>query len=148
MALPAKKVMLQRAAGLVLAEDIFALTTIPGFSQSSMDGYALSFKDLKAFKKLKIAGVLAAGNSDNKMLQPGTAVRIFTGAAVPTGADTVVMQEKTITDNAAIKTNTIGSLIFFCVKQNSAINTMAIMPTPSAIKLYQVSFICTCFFTW
>jgi molybdopterin molybdotransferase len=90
---------LQHAAGLVLAENVFALTTIPGFPQSSMDGYALSFSGWQLNKKLKITGVIAAGSADNITLQPGNAVRIFTGAAVPPGADTVVMQEKTKVEN-------------------------------------------------
>jgi molybdopterin molybdotransferase len=101
-ALPPKKIMLQQAEGLVLAEDVFALTTVPGFPQSSMDGYALSFKDLQVNRKLKISGVIAAGSSDKGSLLPGNAVRIFTGAAVPPGADTVVMQEKTKVENGEL----------------------------------------------
>src|SRR5450432_270387 len=91
LALQPKKILLQQAAGLVLAEDIFALTAIPNFPQSSMDGYAFSFSGWQLHKKLKITGVVAAGSKDNHILQPGNAVRIFTGAAVPPGADTVVM---------------------------------------------------------
>ncbi|HMC85152.1 MAG TPA: molybdopterin molybdotransferase MoeA, partial [Chitinophagaceae bacterium] len=101
-ALPPKKIMLQQAEGLVLAEDVFALTTVPGFPQSSMDGYALSFKDLQVNRKLKISGVIAAGSSHKGSLLPGNAVRIFTGAAVPPGADTVVMQEKTKVENGEL----------------------------------------------
>lgn len=101
-ALPPKKILLQHAAGLVLAEDVFAATTIPGFPQSSMDGYALSFNDWQLRKKLKISGVIAAGSTSNNLLQPGNAVRIFTGAAVPPGADTVVMQEKTKVENGEL----------------------------------------------
>jgi len=90
-----KKMLLTNAAGLVLAEDVFAATTIPGFPQSSMDGYAFAFTDWQATKKLPLSGVIAAGDNSLATLQPGTAVRIFTGAALPSGADTVVMQEKT-----------------------------------------------------
>jgi len=97
--LPPKKMQLQNAFGLVLAEDVFAATTIPGFPQSSMDGYAFAFDDWQADKKLPLSGVIAAGDSSKELLQPGTAVRIFTGAALPAGADTVVMQEKTSVDN-------------------------------------------------
>ncbi|MEP6749591.1 MAG: gephyrin-like molybdotransferase Glp [Bacteroidota bacterium] len=101
-ALAPKKISLPAAAGLVLAEDIFALTTIPGFPQSSMDGYAFSFNEWQLNKKLKITGVIAAGSSESNILQPGNAVRIFTGAAVPPGADTVVMQEKTKVENGEL----------------------------------------------
>ena len=85
---------LQHAAGLTLAEDIYASTDIPAFPQSSMDGYAFCFTDWQQHKKLKIAGEIAAGSNVVFTLEKGNAVRIFTGAPVPAGADTVVMQEK------------------------------------------------------
>lgn len=93
-------VSLQLAAGLTLAEDIFAAMDIPGFPQSGMDGYAFSFDDWSINKKLKIIGEIAAGSNDFFSLSPGNAVRIFTGAAVPEGADTVVMQERVKTENS------------------------------------------------
>jgi molybdopterin molybdotransferase len=85
---------LQQAAGLILADDVYASTDIPAFPQSSMDGFAFCFTDWQKNKKLKITGEIAAGNSESFTISPGNAVRIFTGAAVPAGADTVVMQEK------------------------------------------------------
>lgn len=93
---------LQQAAGLTLAEDVYATTDIPAFPQSSMDGYAFSFNGWKRYKKLKIVGEVAAGNMESFTLVPQEAVRIFTGAAVPTGADTVVMQEKIKTQNGEL----------------------------------------------
>ena len=87
------------AAGLVLAEDVYASINIPAYAQSSMDGYAFAFSDWQAERSLQIKGVMAAGSNENFRLSPGTAVRIFTGAAVPDGADTVVMQEKTKVEN-------------------------------------------------
>jgi molybdopterin molybdotransferase len=89
------KLDLSKAAGMVLAEDIYAGINIPAYRQSSMDGYAFSFADLQTNKPLKIKGVMAAGSGETATLLPGNAIRIFTGAAVPDGADTVVMQEKT-----------------------------------------------------
>lgn len=100
--LPAVKRSLSQAAGLVLAEDIYASINIPAYAQSSMDGYAFSFKDWKEKQPLKIKGMMAAGSSDDVVLTPGTAVRIFTGAPVPTGADTVVMQEKIRLENDSL----------------------------------------------
>ena len=85
---------LQQVAGLTLAEDIFAATDIPAFRQSSMDGYAFSYNEWKQNKKLKILGEVAAGSNETFIVSPGNAVRIFTGAAVPAGADTIVIQEK------------------------------------------------------
>jgi molybdopterin molybdotransferase len=90
---------LHQTAGLTLAEDIYATMDIPAFPQSSMDGYAFCFEGWKQCRKLKIVGEVAAGSHEEFILQPENAVRIFTGAAVPTGADTVIMQEKTKTHN-------------------------------------------------
>lgn len=85
---------LDQAAGLVLAENLYAPIDIPSFQQSSMDGYAFCFEDWQKTKHLIITGQIPAGSTHSIPLHPGQAVRIFTGAAVPPGADTVVMQEK------------------------------------------------------
>jgi len=97
--LPPVKLALPGAAAMVLAEDVYATINIPAFAQSSMDGYAFSFPDWQTNKPLKIKGMMAAGSNETAALSPGNAVRIFTGAAVPAGADTVVMQEKTKIEN-------------------------------------------------
>lgn len=89
-----RRLPLQQSAGLTLAEDIFAGLDIPAFPQSSMDGYAIRFGDADVKSSLQIIGESAAGKPFNGNLEKGTAVRIFTGAAIPGGADTVVMQEK------------------------------------------------------
>jgi molybdopterin molybdotransferase len=93
---------LSQAAGLILAEDVYATTDIPAFPQSSMDGYAFSFQGWKQYKKLRITGEVAAGNNETFTLAPENAVRIFTGAAVPEGADTVIMQEKVKAQNGEL----------------------------------------------
>jgi molybdopterin molybdotransferase len=82
------------AAGMALATDIFSSVDIPAFPQSSMDGYAFYFQDWTPGTALRINGEVPAGRSDEVALSAREAVRIFTGAAVPAGADTVVMQEK------------------------------------------------------
>lgn len=81
---------LDRAAGRVLAEDVVAARALPGFDNSAMDGYAARAAELPA--TLPIAGVIAAGDRPS-VLAPGHAARIFTGAPLPAGCDTVVMQE-------------------------------------------------------
>ncbi|RZL14903.1 MAG: molybdopterin molybdenumtransferase MoeA, partial [Pedobacter sp.] len=83
---------LMEALGHVLAADIYASVDIPAFKQSSMDGYAIRFADHSI--PLSIKGEMAAGTILELYLKPGEAARIFTGAPLPHGADTVVMQEK------------------------------------------------------
>ncbi len=87
-------IQLQEAVSCKLAADVWAPIDIPAYPQSSMDGYAFSFEDLQHTKQLKVIGEMAAGANKDITIEAGTAVRIFTGAAVPPGADTVVMQEK------------------------------------------------------
>jgi molybdopterin molybdotransferase len=85
-------VPLQDAAGKILANDIYAPQNIPAFPQSGMDGYALAYDSIGGH--ILLEGEQAAGSNNNTYVNRGTAVRIFTGAVVPNGADTVVMQEK------------------------------------------------------
>ncbi len=85
-------VPLSKAAGLILTKDIYASVNIPAFPQSGMDGYAIAFASIG--KPIAMAGEQAAGNNLHPILKTGTAVRIFTGAVVPDGANTVVIQEK------------------------------------------------------
>jgi molybdopterin molybdotransferase len=91
-ALPAQVMPLAMAAGYTLAADLYARIAIPAFEQSSMDGYAIRFEDKD--QPLHIAGEMQAGTKNMFTLLPGHAARIFTGAPLPAGADTVVMQEK------------------------------------------------------
>ncbi len=88
------------AAGYVLAADIIAAFDIPSFNQSSMDGYAIKFFDTAI--PLKVVGEMAAGTAGNFTVELGEAARIFTGAPLPNGTDTVVMQEKVELKNEAI----------------------------------------------
>ncbi len=83
---------LQDAAGKILANDIYAPINIPAFAQSGMDGYAIAYASMG--KPIPLAGEQAAGTNLQAKVKEGTAVRIFTGAVVPDGADTVVIQEK------------------------------------------------------
>jgi molybdenum cofactor synthesis domain len=92
-------IQVKEAAGMVLAQNIFSHLDIPAFRQASMDGYALSFEGWKSNKRLKIQGVVQAGLNDAELLSPQNAVRIFTGAVVPHGADSIVMQEKVKIEN-------------------------------------------------
>jgi molybdopterin molybdotransferase len=83
---------LAKASGHTLAANIYAKYDIPAFNQSSMDGYALKFSDHE--RVLRLIGEMAAGTTTSMTIHSGETSRIFTGAPLPTGADTVVMQEK------------------------------------------------------
>ncbi len=84
-------VPLMQADGRVLAHDLVAPLDLPPFANAAVDGYAVRLIDLGT-EPLPIQGRLAAG-APAPPLQPGTAMRIFTGAALPPGADTIFMQE-------------------------------------------------------
>ena len=92
--LETERVALDRANGRVLAEDIAAALTQPPFDASAMDGYAARAEDLRTLPaRLKLIGQSAAGAGFTGSVGRGEAVRIFTGAPVPDGADTIVIQE-------------------------------------------------------
>jgi molybdopterin molybdotransferase len=87
-------VALADASGRVLAADAHARLTQPPFDASAMDGYALAFADAPAIgAELTVIGSAAAGHAFDGTLAPGEAVRIFTGAPVPAGADSILIQE-------------------------------------------------------
>ena len=89
-----EQVALADALGRVLAEDLLAPSDVPAWDNSAMDGYALRARDLPIEGGfLPLAGRIAAGDSGLTPLSPGQVVRIFTGAPLPPGADTVVAQE-------------------------------------------------------
>jgi len=94
---------LSDATGLVLAEDVFSHYDIPTYPQSSMDGYAFAFEEGKSTYVLE--GEMAAGSNHQFQLKPGHAVRIFTGAAVPNGADTILVQEKSVIQQGQLQVN-------------------------------------------
>lgn len=88
------------AAGCILAEEVIAPYDIPAFPQASMDGYALAYSSLG--KPIRITGEIAAGSQQAFQLPPGEAMRIFTGAPVPTGADTIIVGEKARTKDGLL----------------------------------------------
>jgi molybdopterin molybdotransferase len=91
--LGAETVPLSEAAGRVLAAPIRALRTQPPFPASAMDGYAVQAADLAPGARLAVVGTAPAGAPFAGTVAAGQAVRIFTGAPVPAGADTVLIQE-------------------------------------------------------
>lgn len=87
-------VPLAEAGGRVLAGPLRALRTQPPFDSSAMDGYAVRAADLAGVPaRLRVIGESAAGKRYKGAIGPGEAVRIFTGAPLPEGADTILIQE-------------------------------------------------------
>jgi molybdopterin molybdotransferase len=88
-------VALGEADGRVLARDISAPVPLPPFTNSAVDGYAVRSVDLPQGKEqaFPVTGRVQAGSSAQAPIKPGHAMRIFTGAPMPDGADTVFMQE-------------------------------------------------------
>jgi molybdopterin molybdotransferase len=97
--LPPITVPLSDAVGLLLAEDVYAMLNIPAFRQSAMDGYGFCFDDHLEKREIIVSGEVAAGGDASIIVASQQAVRIFTGAPVPEGIDTVVMQEKVTVQN-------------------------------------------------
>ena len=92
--LPGETVSLNEALGRVLTKDVTALRTQPPAAVSAMDGYAVRASDVAtAPVTLKVIGEVAAGHPFAEQVAGGQAVRIFTGGVMPTGSDTVVIQE-------------------------------------------------------
>jgi molybdopterin molybdotransferase len=89
---------LLKCSGIVLAEDVHSGDHLPRFNNSAMDGYAVRAEDIKNARpnnpiSLKLIGEIHAGSAPRLKLKKDTAIRISTGAAIPSGADAVVMQE-------------------------------------------------------
>jgi molybdopterin molybdotransferase len=93
------------AAGRVLAEDAVARDNQPPSPVSSMDGYAVRGADANAGATLRVIGSAPAGHPFAGKVGAGEAVRIFTGAVVPDGADTIVMQENTRAESDSVTIN-------------------------------------------
>src|SRR5438309_8317267 len=103
--LPPRKVSILQALDYFAAEDYFARLPLPNFDNSAMDGYAVIASDCRAGKRLRITGEQPAGLDRQLRVSSGEAVRIFTGAPMPGGADAVVMQEDVTRDGDEIVVN-------------------------------------------
>src|SRR5262249_50948749 len=102
--LPTETAKLPGAAGRVLAEDVVATVSHPPAPVSAMDGYACRSADVaSAPARLRRIGVSKAGSRFAGPVLPGTCVRIFTGAAVPDGADAIVLQEDASQDGDQVE---------------------------------------------
>ncbi len=102
-ALPSISVPLDDALGCCLNEDVRADRDLPPAGRSARDGYAVRYDDLQLRPcVLRVIGEVAAGSPGRPRVKPGACARIFTGANVPPGADTVVMVEETQGDDSLV----------------------------------------------
>src|SRR6266568_1461947 len=103
--LPARRISLLSALDCFAAEDYFARLPLPNFDNSAMDGYAVVASSSCTGERLRVIGEQPAGPDRQLRISPGKAVRIFTGAPMPAGADAVVMQEDVTRDRDEIVLN-------------------------------------------
>ena len=103
--LPPRKVSILQALDYFAAEDYFARLPLPNFDNSAMDGYAVLASDCKPGKRLRVTGEQPAGVDRKLRVSNCEAIRIFTGAPMPQGADAIVMQEDVTRDGDAIVVN-------------------------------------------
>jgi molybdopterin molybdotransferase len=96
------QVAIRSALGRVLARDVCSPINVPAFPKSAMDGYALRHCDATA-PRLRVVGTAFAGKPCGQVIHAGECLRIFTGAMLPEGADTVVMQEYVQSDGESIQ---------------------------------------------
>jgi molybdopterin molybdotransferase len=104
--LPSRRLSLSQALGCFAAEDYFARLPLPAFDNSAMDGYAVVASSCAKGKRLLVTAEQPAGRDKQLHVSPGEAIRIFTGAPVPQGADAIVMQEDVMRDGDEIVVNT------------------------------------------
>jgi molybdopterin molybdotransferase len=105
-------ISIKQALGRTLAVAVTSGMNVPGHNNSAMDGFA--FRHAEATQPLKIVGTAFAGNPFSGELPTGACVKIMTGAVIPPGVDTVVMQEHTATENGKVtllKTPAVGANI-------------------------------------
>ena len=105
--LSSQELPLHQTQGMALAEQVVATVQLPPFNNSAMDGYAVRAQETESAGpnspcNMPIQAVVAAGHPSQEPLKPGHAMRIFTGAPVPEGADAVVIQENTSCENQAV----------------------------------------------
>ncbi|WKD25521.1 molybdopterin molybdotransferase MoeA [Pseudoalteromonas sp. KG3] len=95
-------IKVQDALGRVLAADVVSNFNIPPYANSAMDGYACNHQDLNDFNQLEVVTTSLAGHPSKQALSTGQCARIMTGAMMPKGADTVIMQEQVNRDGEYI----------------------------------------------
>ena len=102
---PERTVPLSKALDCFSAREVVALLALPTFDNSAMDGYAVVASSCAKGAQLRVIGEQPAGRDRQLRISPGEAVRIFTGAPIPAGADAIVMQEDTRREGSEVVVN-------------------------------------------
>ncbi|MEM7255005.1 MAG: molybdopterin molybdotransferase MoeA, partial [Pseudomonadota bacterium] len=100
-----ERVALRSALGRILARDIKSAIDVPTHTNSAMDGYAVRSADLAGDAVLQVVGTSWAGHPHRNSVEAGQCVRIMTGAAMPPGSDSVVIQERVERTTDTIRVN-------------------------------------------
>jgi molybdopterin molybdotransferase len=113
--------------GQVLAEDIYSKIDVPPKDNSALDGYAVRAVDIKGTSNrnphvLKVIDMIVAGGNPHKILEPGTAIRIMTGAPTPKGADCVIGFENTDETSRSVSPEGIPTEIGIRIEEESGAN--------------------------
>jgi molybdopterin molybdotransferase len=126
-ALPPETIALAAAQGRFLAGALHATRPLPGFDNSAMDGYAARSADLPG--TLPVIATVAAGDVRREPVPTGAAVRIFTGAPLPPGVDTIVMQEDATRDGdrVTLPAAAIGDHVR-CIGEDLALGDLVLIP--------------------
>ena len=91
--LPGRRVALSAALDCFATRDLVARIALPNFDNSAMDGYAVVANGCRKGNRLRVIGEQPAGEDRHLCVASGEAIRIFTGAPIPSGADAIIMQE-------------------------------------------------------
>lgn len=132
---------IEHAVDHVLVADLFSPVNIPGFRQSSMDGFAIQFKDLN--QELFIQDELPAGSFKQLLLESGATIKVFTGGLVPDGADTIVQKEwvEILQDSIRILSNPVLEGMHIRLPGSEIAKDSLALPAGTLITASMVGFI-------
>jgi len=134
-------VPLREAAGRVLAQAIIAKRDQPPFDASVMDGYGISDTAPEVGARFTVVGEAAAGHAFDGHINPGEAVRIFTGARVPDGVERVIIQEDVCRNDNTIVLNRKLDSSLYIRRQGADFNVMSELKSPRRLSAADVSLI-------
>ncbi|MCX6297441.1 MAG: molybdopterin molybdotransferase MoeA, partial [Bacteroidetes bacterium] len=128
-------VQIENALGFVVSENIFSPIDLPLFDQSAMDGYGIIFKDFSDKKEIEIISEIPAGFEYSLEIKSGYGVRIFTGAKLPIGIDTVVIQEESNVEKNRLRINNPNLQLGSNIRKKGSQITKGACAIPAGTKL-------------